>query len=97
MHGLNPEHMQGELQNYLPYIMEFVELTTDKKKHPKLSYMKDSMMLLADIAHLFPSEKQRICGKSFLQDRINTMIKFNTDGELTQGIYFVKQELQLHM
>ena len=53
-------------------------------------------MLLADIAHLFPSEKEKLRQTEFLQDRAMTLVKFNKDGHLTQSLSFMKQEFRIN-
>ena len=35
-HGINTDLGQKQLPDFLPFILEFVKLTTEKSRHPKL-------------------------------------------------------------
>ena len=60
IHGSEHPNFSEELAQYMHYITEFIKLTTDKSKRPKLEYVQQCLMLLADIAHMFPSEKEKL-------------------------------------
>lgn len=40
VHGMDPDKFGKDLPSYMPFIVEFVRLTTDKNRHPKLDYVK---------------------------------------------------------
>lgn len=52
-------------------------------------------MLLADIANLFPGEKERLIQTNFITDRYQVLQKFNKDGHLNQALSFIKQEFRI--
>lgn len=54
-HGVSNEQGLQMLPGFIPFIQEFIRLTTDKTRHPKLDYVKESLMLLADISSICPS------------------------------------------
>lgn len=60
VHGINDESFVRVLPEYMPFITEFVNRTTEKGRRPKLEYVQQGLMLLADIAHLFPSEREKL-------------------------------------
>ena len=60
VHGINDESFMQVLPEYMPFITEFVNRTTEKGRRPKLEYVQQGLMLLADIAHLFPSEREKL-------------------------------------
>lgn len=94
-HGINDPKGRRELPNYLSFILQFIGLTTEKSRHPKLDYVKECLMLLADITSMYPEVKQRIKEASFISDRTAILLKFNKDGHLNQTIAYVKQQFQL--
>ena len=54
-HGLNANKPNKKLGEYLTFIVRFIMLTTEKSRRPKLDYVKESMILLADIASFYPN------------------------------------------
>ena len=57
----------------MKYITEFVLVTTEKEKRPKLEYVEQSLTLLADIAHNFPREREGLQNAHYLKDRVLLM------------------------
>lgn len=40
-HGLNAkQYTNSQLGNYISYIFQFMNFTTDKSRHPKLDYVR---------------------------------------------------------
>ena len=54
-HGLNSRDSCPQLGHFVQYSITFITFTTDKNRHPKLDYVKDSMVLLADIMSFYPN------------------------------------------
>jgi len=65
-HGLNGDHHCNELVEYIKYVFEFVNITTDKARRPKLDYVKDCMVLLGDIVSFYPVESKSFMGVPFI-------------------------------
>jgi len=53
-HGLSDATLNKTLGEYVKYVFKFVALSTEKSRHPKLDYVKDAMILLADISSFYP-------------------------------------------
>jgi hypothetical protein len=81
----------------MPYITEFIRLTTDKNKRPKLEYVQNCLMLLADISQLYPNERSVLMKEDFIRDRTATLHQFNKNGALSQTITFVKQQFRINL
>lgn len=97
MHGITDPKFEAELPGYMPYIVEFIRLTTEKHKRPKLEYVQTCLMLLADVSHLYPNEKSKLIKEEFIRDRVSTLNQFNKNGTLTQTITFVKQQFRINL
>lgn len=91
IHGVTEPSFGNILPNYMPYITEFTMITTDKARRPKLEYVENSLMLLADISQMFPGEKTRLLKTDFIKDRATMLQSFNKDGRLTQTLAYLKQ------
>jgi hypothetical protein len=39
-HGLNGKKINKKLSEYIGYVFQFISLSTDKKRRPKLDYVK---------------------------------------------------------
>jgi len=94
-HGVTNSTGQAQLIEFIPVILNFVMLTTDKGKHPKLDYVHQCLMLLADIGSMYPSERSRITNAGFVNDRTATLLRFNKDGHLSQDLGHIRQQLNL--
>ena len=71
-----------------------MQLTTEKVRHPKLDYVKESLVLLADIVNLYPIVKSG--GKwEFVHDRYLTLMNFNKNGLLTQSIRYISEQFNI--
>jgi hypothetical protein len=55
-HGLNDKTPNLLLGKYIQHVYEFVKMTTDKSRRPKLEYVKSCLFLIADIAGFYPNE-----------------------------------------
>jgi len=97
MHGISDPRFEADVPGYMPYIVEFIRLTTDKSKRPKLEYVQNCMMLLADISQLYPKERDGLIKEVFIRDRTATLNQFNKNGQLTQTITFVKQQFKVNL
>lgn len=97
MHGITDERFQTDLSTYMPYIVEFIRLTTEKTKRPKLEYVQNCLMLLADISQLYPNERNALMKEDFIRDRTATLNQFNKNGHLSQTITFVKQQFRINL
>jgi hypothetical protein len=42
------------IRTFVESILQFIAFSTDKKRRPKLSYLKDTMSLLVDVIVQFP-------------------------------------------
>ena len=96
-HGINDDSLKKELPKYLPYTVEFIKLTTEKNRLPKLDYVKESLMLLADISNIYPESKPVLLKADFIPDRAAILMKFNKDGHLSQTISYLRQQFQLQL
>lgn len=96
-HGVNEESIKNDLPSYLNMTVEFIRLTTEKTRHPKLDYVKECLMLLADISNIYPNTKPFLCKAEFIADRANILVSFNKDRHLNQTIAYVKQQFQLKL
>lgn len=85
------------LTQSLPFIIEFIRLTTEKNRHPKLEYVKECLMLLGDILTLLPSTAPTLTKCPFIADRTATLIKFNKDGHLNQCVNYMKQQFRINL
>lgn len=54
-HGVEDPEGKKILAKSLAFVTEFIRITTDTNRHPKLDYVKDSMMLMGDIVAAIPS------------------------------------------
>jgi len=48
------------LSGFVESIIQFIAFSTEKKRRPKLSYLKDAICLLVDVILQFPDIKQMI-------------------------------------
>jgi hypothetical protein len=48
------------LSGFVESIIQFIAFSTEKKRRPKLSYLKDAISLLVDVILQFPDIKQMI-------------------------------------
>ena len=95
-HGVSEEALMKELPAFLGHILQFIQITTDTSRHPKLDYVKECLMLLGDLSTLCPKFKPEIVKYGIIPDRAATLVKFNKDGHLTQNISYIKQQFNLH-
>ena len=92
-HGLNEGAQPcAPLGKYLRHVFEFVSLTTEKTRRPKLDYVKSCMFLLADIAGFYRVEAKSFASMPFLADRMSTLEKYNKKGDLSQVINYVRSK-----
>lgn len=94
-HGITEDSIKNDIPTYLTMTLEFVRLTTEKSRHPKLDYVKECLMLLADISNIYPDTKAFLAKTEFIAERTATLVLFNKDGHLSQTIAYVKQQFQL--
>ena len=57
IHGTDHMEMPILLSKNMHFIVEFVKMTTEKSKKPKLEYVQSCLMFLGDVANLFPQER----------------------------------------
>ena len=57
IHGTDNMEMPILLSENMSFITEFVRITTEKSKKPKLEYVQSCLMFLGDVANLFPQER----------------------------------------
>ena len=57
IHGTDNMEIPVLLSENMPFIVEFVKMTTEKSKKPKLEYVQSCLMFLGDVANLFPQER----------------------------------------
>lgn len=81
----------------LHFIIEFIRLTTENSRHPKLDYVKECLMLLGDMITILPEQISKLAMCTFVADRVTTLVKFNKDGHLNQCISYVKQQFRLRI
>lgn len=96
-HGISDDSFKKELPQFLPYVVEFIKITTEKTRHPKLDYVKESLMLLADVSNIYPESKAMLSNAEFIADRAAILMKFNKDGHLSQAISYLRQQFQLQI
>lgn len=96
-HGVGENYLKPILPTFLPFVLEFIKLTTEKTRHPKLDYVKESLMLLADISQIYPEFKPKLMEAGFIPDRAAILLKFNKDGHLSQTISYLRQQFQLQL
>ena len=79
VHGFNNETgIFYELLSYfVPNLFEFVRLSTDKKNRPTVTYVKKSMLLLADFGKFYPSIVKPLKSQQFIIECINTLKTYN--------------------
>ena len=96
-HGV--EDLEGKkiLAKSLGFVTEFIRITTDLTRHPKLDYVKDSIMLMGDIVSALPNEAGNLAKCTFVKERLATLVKFNKDGHLRQCIAFVSQQFRINL
>lgn len=94
-HGLNEPNPNRALGEYVKYVFKFVALSTEKGRHPKLDYVKDAMVLLADITSFYPSESRAALTHEFIADRLEILNKYNADGHLTRDITYLRQTFHI--
>jgi hypothetical protein len=83
------------LKEYILYIFQFINLTTDKSRRPKLDYVKETMIFLADITTFYPNECRNIILSEFVADRLAIMNRYNNDGHLTEDIQYIKKQFRV--
>ena len=93
-HGLNNDIISQELVPYIKYVFEFVAITTEKSRRPKLDYVKDAMTLLGDIKSFYQNQTLPFSTAPFVIDRINTLQNYNKNGALTQTISYLRQQFR---
>jgi|LakMenEpi03Aug12_release.lakeMendotaPanAssembly.Ray.scaffolds.fasta_scaffold3698143_1 hypothetical protein len=81
-HGVEDPEGKKILAKSLGFVTEFIRITTDPTRHPKLDYVKDSIMLMGDIISAIPDEAANMAKCTFVRDRVGTLVKFNKDGHL---------------
>lgn len=79
VHGFNNETgMNNEvIAHFVPNLFEFVRLSTDKKNRPTVTYVKKSMLLLADFGKFYPSIVKPLKSQQFIIECINTLKTYN--------------------
>ena len=93
-HGLNNNRTCTELAPYVQYTITFVNFTTEKGRHPKLDYVKDCMVLLADVASFYSTEARQYLTRQSVNDRLSILEKYNKDGHLTDSLTYVSRQLR---
>lgn len=81
-HGVEGPEGKKILAKSLGFVTEFIRITTDPTRHPKLDYVKDCMMLMGDFVVAVPSEASTLAKCTFIRERLATLSKFNKDGRL---------------
>ena len=94
-HGLNNEQPCQALANYTQLVIEFIVFTTEKVRHPKLDYVRDTLVLLADVVSFYPNQTKSFLSPQVVQARLDTLNKYNRDGHLTANITYISRQLRL--